>query len=307
MNRSERTLSPCSRPSIVDMVEDLSEVMVRFYDELDRELETTTDRGAVILGVSGLDTLVSHLLNAATVESSGALGGSHFTFASKVEIAFAFGLIAEEERRELSLLGKIRNKTAHEVDASIRTGPLRDQCMELRFCESHFVPSQIPFMEAPDGTKYVPDPIPDAESLPDVQVTMTDPTNPRERYVTSVRALVECLVARLEMISAPVVPHAFGPDEARALLVDGIARSRLPYLELERESDALLARLEQLPDSPEKATLADEVARSRAEIERDRGVHVVGRYGLAVVRESRRRRTENDPHEVEGGPSNPAS
>jgi len=87
-----------------------------FFDKF----TTESDRACAVLAGALLDSLLEHLLRKAMVPDSsqelfraqGPLG----SFAAKIDLALALGLISHEDHRELTLVRRIRNDFAHYLD-----------------------------------------------------------------------------------------------------------------------------------------------------------------------------------------------
>jgi DNA-binding MltR family transcriptional regulator len=121
---------------------DPSQVQARFkkFFATIEELKTESDRGVAILGVSMLDQrlveLIRHLL-VPCPQAQNLLGGNNAplgTFASRLDMAVAIGLIGQNEYKECNTLRKIRNDFAHkfEVAFSFRDNRVSDLCGNLK-------------------------------------------------------------------------------------------------------------------------------------------------------------------------------
>jgi hypothetical protein len=90
-----------------------------------------SDRGAVLLAASYLDSLLGDLLSAASVDHK-TLKGVVRTLSGRIRVAYALGLLPEDIREDLSSITQIRNKFAHYVEpASFATDAVRRMCAEL--------------------------------------------------------------------------------------------------------------------------------------------------------------------------------
>lgn len=97
------------------------------------------DRAIAILGATYPDILLEHLLAAFFVDDEreakrllkpdGPLGA----FGARVSAACCLGLICRTVRDDLRLIGQIRNKFAHTLDASFDDDPIRAWCLDLRW------------------------------------------------------------------------------------------------------------------------------------------------------------------------------
>ncbi|TLM80833.1 hypothetical protein [Pseudarthrobacter sp. NamE5] len=183
-----------------------------FVDEFEKELEGQSDRGLVIVGAAGLDVVLEGLLSAYLNEEvrreemfgpNGPLG----EFSSRIEMAASLGLISKSERRELELVRRIRNKAAHEVNATLSTDSLRDLCMTLELGRRLYAPKVIPAAEFPGGTRGIPADFDDPRVVfPTVDLALPDATNPKSVFAASVRVLLRILVARTAAVPAKTCP-----------------------------------------------------------------------------------------------------
>jgi len=96
-------------------------------------------RGTAILSVAYLERELENLLKAFLVDDIALADellsgfGPLATFNARIETGFAIGLISEQERRNLQLIRKIRNRFAHmPLEVSFETPEIRDRCMELQ-------------------------------------------------------------------------------------------------------------------------------------------------------------------------------
>lgn len=100
-----------------------TEIKVASYASLLKE----SDKGCLLLAVGIFDKLLENLLGAAILTNlHGKAGakefrevalfgdnGTLYTFSSKVNVAYAFSLISEDEFQALHVLRKLRNEAAH--------------------------------------------------------------------------------------------------------------------------------------------------------------------------------------------------
>lgn len=96
------------------------------------------DRTSAILALSAIEVALENLLRDSFVQSTSESiykgNGPLATLSSRIEIAFAVGLISEDEKRDLNFMRKIRNQFAHSFDHTITFDslPIRDWIKELR-------------------------------------------------------------------------------------------------------------------------------------------------------------------------------
>ena len=109
------------------------EEVLAFFSELDSE----SDRAAVILGVARLDLILYQILARFLLPAAGSnddlLDGDSplSTFSSRINMARRLGLIESETARALHLIRKIRNSFAHELGATLASGVHYSRVREL--------------------------------------------------------------------------------------------------------------------------------------------------------------------------------
>lgn len=92
-----------------------------FLNEVDLEIEKSSDRSIAIFLVSIIDDLLNSLLQKRVVQDTGEIrktfsvnsNGVLSTLNSKVEIAYLFGLISKIEKENINIMGTVRNKFGH--------------------------------------------------------------------------------------------------------------------------------------------------------------------------------------------------
>jgi DNA-binding MltR family transcriptional regulator len=98
-----------------------SEGMKSYVDEIAEQ----TDRACAVVSAALLDTVLERLLRKRLVEgTANALfrtDGPLATFAAKISMARALGLLTTKEAEDLHLIRKIRNKFAHSLHARFFT------------------------------------------------------------------------------------------------------------------------------------------------------------------------------------------
>jgi hypothetical protein len=92
---------------------------VKRLNEFLKEFQGETDRGAALIGTTIIDNMLAATIEAFLVVGKaskellyGSLAPIH-SFASRINLAFALGLINEHEHSESNLIRKIRNEFAH--------------------------------------------------------------------------------------------------------------------------------------------------------------------------------------------------
>lgn len=128
----------------------LNDVLAAFHTMFN-ERQSNDERTIAIIGATFLDQLLENILINFMVEDEkeikrligidGALG----TYSSRVTATYCFGLISKTVRDDLRIVGKIRNRFAHHLEASFDTEPIRDWCFSLKWHEFSMM------MSAPEG------------------------------------------------------------------------------------------------------------------------------------------------------------
>jgi hypothetical protein len=111
------------------------------FHKLFNERGTVDERAIAIVGATFLDRILEHTLINFMVDdkneirrlisSDRTLG----TFSSRVTATYCLGLICKTVRDDLRIVGKIRNRFAHELQASFDQEPIRGLCLSLRWHE----------------------------------------------------------------------------------------------------------------------------------------------------------------------------
>jgi DNA-binding MltR family transcriptional regulator len=104
---------------------------------------TGDDRSIVIIGASFVDYVLEQILLAffpndeTEVDTLLNYDQPLGTFGNKVRMIYCLGLIDGIVKDDLKLIGKIRNKFAHDLYASFEDDQIRSWCRQLRWhCES---------------------------------------------------------------------------------------------------------------------------------------------------------------------------
>jgi hypothetical protein len=111
------------------------------FHELFNERATVDERAIAIVGVTFLDMILEHTLINFMVddekEMRKLLGVDRAmgAFSSRVTAAYCLGLICKTVRDDLRTVGKIRNRFAHELQASFEEEPIRGWCLALKWHE----------------------------------------------------------------------------------------------------------------------------------------------------------------------------
>lgn len=110
-----------------------------YYDILQKEFESESDRAAVIVAASMLDELLRTLLMARLIPVSSAtdelFDGANAplgTFSSRIEMAYRIGVVSVKFARDLHLVRRIRNDFAHNIHGcSFEDTRVRSRVIEL--------------------------------------------------------------------------------------------------------------------------------------------------------------------------------
>lgn len=123
----------------------LEEAMLEFARLFGDE---ANDRAMVIVGVSFLDTQLQHILFSFLVDDEKEVSELlHFerplgTYSNRARIAYCLGLIGPVIHHDLRLIGKIRNRFAHNLHASFSNSEIISWVSELKW-------HRIAYMEPP--------------------------------------------------------------------------------------------------------------------------------------------------------------
>ncbi len=114
----------------------LQEAMVEFARLFRDE---TNDRAMVIVGVAFLDTQLEHIIKTFLVDDEKEIEAmlrpdqSLGTYGGKTRLAYCLGLIGANVRNDLKLIGKIRNKFAHDLYASFVNSDIKSWVSALAY------------------------------------------------------------------------------------------------------------------------------------------------------------------------------
>jgi len=103
------------------------------------------DRAMVIVGGAFLETLLEHILIAFLINDEREVGEllrydqPLGTYGGRVRAAYCFGLIPKVVRTDLSLVGKVRNRFAHDLYASFEDSNISSWCVGLQFHRRAFM------------------------------------------------------------------------------------------------------------------------------------------------------------------------
>jgi hypothetical protein len=121
------------------------------FHNLFNERGTIDERAIAIVGTTFLDNILEHILINFMVDDEKetkkliGIDGAMGAFSSRVTATFCLGLICRTVRDDLRTVGKIRNRFAHELEASFESEPIRGWCLLLKWHEISLM------MKAPAG------------------------------------------------------------------------------------------------------------------------------------------------------------
>ncbi len=116
---------------------ELNDALAKFHDLF--KYSGGDDRAIVIIGGSFLDIILDHILLAffpeddSEVERLIQYDQPLGTFGGKVRMAYCLGLIEKIVKDDLKLIGKIRNKFAHDLYVSFDDKIIMSWCHELKW------------------------------------------------------------------------------------------------------------------------------------------------------------------------------
>lgn len=108
------------------------------------------DRALAIVGRAFLDTVLESILIEFLVDDEKEVAelmryeGPLGTYSGRIRGAYCLGLLRKTVRDDLRLVGRIRNRFAHDLSASFATDPIRSWCQSLQW-------HRVAFVEPPAG------------------------------------------------------------------------------------------------------------------------------------------------------------
>lgn len=167
--------------------------LLRDNHEVIEAYQKESDRSAAILASSFLEEVLGETIRSFLVEDKSVddlfKGYSPLsTLSSKIDFAYALGLITKEMKQDLDIVRKIRNHFAHNwKDASFNTSPVSDFCRNLRIANRTF------YNRLPDG-KLVLNPI--AKRLDQGIILGSDVAvfSFKEQYLSAVSILISSIL-----------------------------------------------------------------------------------------------------------------
>ena len=106
------------------------------YHETIETFHNESDRAAAVLAGSFIESYLAKFMKSAMVadvkDELFDNNGPFSTYSQRVQASHAFGLIPTGAKRDLELIGKIRNRFAHHpMRSTFDTAPIADWCREL--------------------------------------------------------------------------------------------------------------------------------------------------------------------------------
>jgi len=111
---------------------------------------TGDDRAIVIIGSAFLETILEHILieffpeDEKEVENLLNYNGPLGTYGNKVRMIFCLGLVNKIVIDDLKIIGKIRNKFAHDMYVSFKDDDVHKWCKQLKWHKEFFMQRNSP-------------------------------------------------------------------------------------------------------------------------------------------------------------------
>jgi len=121
---------------------ELREMLFQFAKLFD--YDEASDRAVAIVGPAFLDTLLTEALTNFLVDDEKEVNkllqpdGPLGTYGSRVTACYCLGLIGERVKADLRLVGKIRNRFAHDLRATFADQQIQSWCRALRWHKQFF-------------------------------------------------------------------------------------------------------------------------------------------------------------------------
>jgi len=120
----------------------------KYIYEVETELTNNSDRGIVLVCASVIEELLENLIkkvlkDSPTIEKDLFKGNAPLSnFDAKLKLSFYLGLITEEEKRNISIMQRIRNKFAHQViDISFNNIDIKNLSSNFSLAENSYFPA----------------------------------------------------------------------------------------------------------------------------------------------------------------------
>jgi hypothetical protein len=111
------------------------------FHNLFNERGTIDERAIAIVGATFLDNVLERILINFMVDDERetkrliGIDGAMGTFSSRVTGTYCLGLICKTVQDDLRIVGKVRNRFAHQLEASFDMHPIREWCLSLKWHE----------------------------------------------------------------------------------------------------------------------------------------------------------------------------
>lgn len=115
------------------------------------KFEEENDRAIAIVGAAFLDTILEHILRAFLVSDEKEVDSllkydkPLGTFSGRIAMTYCLGLIPKTIRNDLRTVAKIRNRFAHDLNASFEEDQIRSWCSNLKW---HRISYVMPLLDA---------------------------------------------------------------------------------------------------------------------------------------------------------------
>ncbi|HDR7261072.1 transcriptional regulator [Bacillus paranthracis] len=163
------------------------------FQEFEKELENSSDRGMVLVCGSIIDRLLHDLLKSFLIKSDNVekdlfkSNGVLATFDAKIKMAYYLGLISKKEQQNITYLQRIRNKFAHQfLGISFESNDIANICGNFEIPKNSFVPPLIPFPDKETG------------ELPKVELNpIKRTTSAKDRFTYAFKYIYYTLINRI--------------------------------------------------------------------------------------------------------------
>jgi hypothetical protein len=109
------------------------------FEEMARQLENETDRGAALVGAAWLDATLESMLSQFLIDEPPKVdrlfsqNGPLSTFSARIDMTYCLGFYGPKTYHDLHLIREIRNDFAHHIEeATFNDQSIRDRCDSLR-------------------------------------------------------------------------------------------------------------------------------------------------------------------------------
>lgn len=222
----EKSTPPSGEINVASYFDDLIRTEVREQEQVREELEAGTDRACAVIGGVAIDSALEKVLKTLVVP------GEKMPIknvGARCDAALSFGLISQNEAREIRRLAEIRNRFSHVLlPDGFENKEVRKLCNRLEYVEDYYL--------HPLWLQYVTDRLGSRDwekghgvILPQSYVIYTHGVNPRKRYQWAVNAILEILSARVgqwySSMVATKVPEVHNLNEVQLMRWENINRT----------------------------------------------------------------------------------